>query len=220
MPNSSVANQVLDNSNLIIIEQNRARKDIRRRERRERRVRRSQVLRVEAIQWLDRLPPPEISPPGQGRRSPFEQLANRWVIPGCRPGSIVSDDYSDVISSEGRRTPSRAIIDELRIRNHAQAQEMQMQAQQIQDLNQRMQQFTQDLRDVGKSTADSVRYRQMKDARDRYHRENHDLRKENDLLIDKLKNRRARGPPPPSQRGFPRPPERGESSDRSSGTLC
>ena len=244
MPNSSVADQVLDNSNLIIKEQNRAREDIRKRERRERKVRRSQARRVKAIRWLDELPPPEISPLGQGRRSPFEQLANRWVTPDCRPGSIILDDYSDVTSSEGRRTPYRAIIDELWVRNCVQTQEMQMQAQQIRDLNQQMQQFTQDLRDVEKSTANSVRYRrernnepanrdgvqhelgQMKDTRDRYHRDSHHLRKENDLLIDKLKNldiknyphRKARGPPPFSQKRFPRPPERGESSDRS--TLC
>ena len=124
VPNYGVANQVLDNSNLIIEEQNRAREDIRKRERRERKVRRSQALRVKAIRWLDRLPPPEISPLGKGRRSPFEQLANRWVTPDCRPGSIILDDYSDVTSSEGRQTPWE-IIDELRIRNHAQAQGMQ-----------------------------------------------------------------------------------------------
>lgn len=138
VPDSSVANQVLDNSELIIIEQNRARNEIRKRERQEKRVRRAQVLRVEALQWLDRLPPPS-----EGQRSPFEQLANRWVTPECRPGSIVLNDHSDATNSEGRRTPYRAIIDELRIRNRAQAQEMQTQAQQFRDLNQQMQQLTQ-----------------------------------------------------------------------------
>jgi hypothetical protein len=96
---------------------------------------------------------------------------------------------------------------------------------------------------------DGVRHelRQMEVARNQYHKESHYLRKENGLLIDKLENleiknhpatigykdndkehrlkrtsryRKARGPPPTSQRGFPRPPERGESSDRSSDTLC
>ena len=265
MPNYGVANQVLDNSDLIIIEQNRARNEIRKRERQEKRDRKTQVLRVEATQWLDRLPPPEVSPPGEGRRGPFEQLANLWVTPEC----IVLDDHSDVTSSEGRRTPYRAMIDELRIMNRAQAEEIQMQAQQIQDLNQQMQQLTQELRNVVEelrnTTANSARYRrerndaqadrdgvrhelrQMEVARNQYHKESHYLRKENDLLIDKLENiniqnhpamigykdkdkehrpkrmsryRKTRGPPPTSQRGFPRPPERGESSDRSSDTFC
>ena len=253
VPNSGVANQVLDNSDLIIIEQNRARCEIRKREWKEKKDRKAQVLRVEAIQWLGRIPPLV-----EGQRSPFEQLANRWVTPECRPGSIVLDDHSDITSSEGRRTPYRAIIDELRIRNRAQDQ-------QIQDLNKKMLQLTQDLRNVVKELrADSARYRrerndaitdrnevrhelkQMEVARNRYHKESHYLRKENDLLIDKLENleiknhpatigykdndkehhskrmsryRKARGPPPTSQRGFPRPPERGESSDRSSDTL-
>lgn len=269
VPNYGVANQVLDNSDLIIIEQNRARNEIRKRERQEKRDQKAQVLRVEATQWLDRLPPPEISPPGEGRRGPFEQLANRWVTPECRPGSTVLDDHSNVTNSEGRRTPYRAMIDELRIMNRAQAEEIQMQAQQIQDLNQQMQQLTQELRNVVEelrnTTADSARYRrerndaladrngvrhelrQMEAARNQYHKESYYLRKENDLLIDKLENidiqnhpamigykendkehrpkrmsryRKARGPPPTSQRGFPCPPERGESSDRSNDTLC
>ena len=260
VPDSGVANQVLDNSELIIIEQNRARNEIRKRERQEKRVRRAQVLRVEALRWLDRL-----LPPGEGQRSPFEQLANRWVTPECRPGSIVLNDHSDATNSEGRRTPYRAIIDELRI---AQAQ-VQTQAQQIRDLNQQMQQLAQNLHnaveDLRNTATDSARYRrewndaladrdgvrhelrQMEVARNQYHKESHYLRKENGLLIDKLENleiknhpatigyndndkehrlkrtsryRKARGPPPTSQRGFPRPPERGESSDRSSDTLC
>ena len=250
VPDSGVANQVLDNSEIIIIEQNRARNEIRKRERQEKRVRRDQVLRVEALRWLDRLPPP-----GEGQRSPFEQLANRWVTPECRPGSIVLNDHSDATNSEGRRTPYRAIIDELRIRNRAQAQ-------QIQDLNQQMQDLRNAVEDLRNTAArycrelndaladrDGVRHelRQMEVARNQYHKESYYLRKENDLLIDKLENleiknhlatigyndndkehrlkrtsryRKARGPPPTSQRGFPRPPERGESSDRSSDTLC
>lgn len=255
VPDSGVANQVLDNSDLIT-EQNRARNEIRTRERQEKRVRRAQVLRVEALQWLNRLPPL-----GEGQRCPFEQLANRWVTPECRPSSNVLNDHSNATNSEGRRTPYGAIIDELRIRNRAQAQ-------QIRDLNQQMQQFAQDLRnafeDLRNRTTDSARYRrerddaltdrngvrhelrQMEIARNQYHKESHYLRKENDLLIDKLENleiknhpatigykdndkehrlkrtsryRKARGPPPTSQRGFPCPLERGESSDRSSDTL-
>ena len=164
----------------------------------------------------------------------------------------------------------------MRTRSPAQAQEMQIQAQQIQTqqiqhLNQQMQQLRQDLRNVVEElrnvAADSARYRrelrdaladrdgvrhdlrQMEVARNRYHKESHYLKKENDRLIDKLENidiknhpatigykdkdndkehrpkrmsryRKARGPPPTSQRGFPHPPERGGSSDRSSDTLC
>jgi hypothetical protein len=69
VPNYGVANQVLDNSDLIIIEQNRARNEIRKRGRQEKWDQKAQALRVEAIKWLGRIPPREISPLGEGRRS-------------------------------------------------------------------------------------------------------------------------------------------------------
>lgn len=124
-----------------------------------------------------------------------------------------------------------------------------MQAQQIQHLNQQMQQLTQDLRNVVEelrnTTADFARYRndalaerdgvrheirQMEVARNKYHKESHYLREENDHLIDKHENihiknhpatisykgndkehrskrmsgyHKVRRPPPTSQRGFP-----------------
>ncbi|OCL05056.1 hypothetical protein AOQ84DRAFT_391112 [Glonium stellatum] len=227
LPKSGVANRVLDNSNLIINEQNKAREEIRKREQR-RRNPGVQPPQVRATQWLGKLDlsPSETDASGEVRSSPFGRLANCWVRPERRPGSTVLGDRSDVTDSDSRGTSSyRTIINEPRAENNARAQEMQIQTQQVQNLNHQMQELARQLHDVVRELRD------MQSSVTHYRRERAEsVRGSDNAKVDSTyssrqrdeaeqeskrqmpRDRRARQCPPASQRQFSLPPsERGFS---------
>ncbi|OCK81190.1 hypothetical protein K432DRAFT_425154 [Lepidopterella palustris CBS 459.81] len=181
VPDANTANEFFHNSNLIIIEQNRAWDEMSRRENQEKRERRH--LRVEAGAWLGRLPEPDLRPRVEGRASPFDILANQWITPdalesfrGLPDGSVYDDD------SEDGRAPFRTVVQQLRDENNQRDQQIVALNQDIDNLTQQMNQHVQYLNNVVENlSAQSAQYEQ---ERNEAREESQRYRQERDQALE------------------------------------